>query len=254
LETGQLYEEYRFRHKDGTYRWMRDDQRLVRDSEGNPLEVVGSWLDITERKEAEEALERSLDKIQQTLTDTVEVLANTVETRDPYTAGHQRRVAHLACALGREMGFTPDRIEGMRVMGYLHDLGKIAIPAEILSRPGKISAVEFNIIKSHPQQGYDIVKNIEFPWPISQAILQHHERLDGSGYPAGLSGTEIILEARILMVADVVEAMASHRPYRPAKGIEAALEEIMRNRGVLYDAEVVDICVNLFQQKGFNFD
>ncbi|MCX5893242.1 MAG: PAS domain S-box protein, partial [Deltaproteobacteria bacterium] len=254
LETGQLCEEYRFRHKDGTYRWIRDDQRLVRDSAGNPLEVVGSWLDITARKQAEAALGRSLEKIRQTLTDTVEVLATTVETRDPYTAGHQRRVAHLACALSREMGFTPDRIEGMRVLGYLHDLGKIAIPAEILSRPGKISALEFNIIKCHPQHGYDIIKNIEFPWPISQAILQHHERLNGSGYPAGLSDPEIILEARILMVADVVEAMASHRPYRPAKGIDAALEEIMRNRGVLYDGEVVDVCVKLFKQKRFKFD
>jgi HD-GYP domain-containing protein (c-di-GMP phosphodiesterase class II) len=139
-------------------------------------------------------------------------------------------------------------------MGFVHDIGKIAVPAEILSKPGKISPTEFNIIKIHPRTGYDILKDIEFPWPVAQAVLQHHERLDGSGYPSGLTGGDIIPEAKILAVADVVEAMASHRPYRPSLGIDQALEEITRNKGILYDPEMVDICVRLFREEGFTFE
>ena len=180
-------------------------------------------------------------------------VANTMEMRDPYTAGHQRQVAQLAGAIAQEMGFSAERVEGMRVLGCLHDIGKIAIPAEILSKPGRLSPMEFTLIKDHPRVGYEIIKDIDFPFPLAEGILQHHERLNGSGYPQGISGSDIIPEARILGVADVVEAMASHRPYRRSLGIDQALEEISRNRGILYDPEVVDICLKLFNEKGFSF-
>jgi len=172
-----------------------------------------------------------------------------VETRDPYTAGHQRRVANLACETAKEMSLSEWNIEGIWFMGRLHDVGKISVPAEILSKPGRINQYEFSIIKTHPRIGYGILNRIEFPWPnVLQAILQHHERLDGSGYPEGLSGEDIILEARILGVADVVEAMSSHRPYRLALGFDCALEEISQKRGILYDPRVVDACLRLFQK------
>jgi len=174
--------------------------------------------------------------------------------RDPYTAGHQNRVAEIACMIAEEMGLPKDRIEGIRVMGFLHDIGKIVVPAEILSKPGKLSEYEFHIIKAHSQAGYDILKGIELPWPVATAIIQHHERLDGSGYPQGLSGDEIILEARILCAADVLEAMASHRPYRPALGIEKALDEIAQRKGTVYDSEVVDACLRLFVEKGLRWE
>ena len=192
--------------------------------------------------------------MRQALHGTVMALANTVEIKDPYTAGHQRRVAQLACAMARELGWPPDQVEGMRVLCFLHDMGKIAVPSEILNKPGKISPAELGLIKGHPQVGYDILKDIAFPWPVAQGVLQHHERLDGSGYPSGLTGGEITPEAKILAVADVVEAMASHRPYRPALGIDRALEEITRNKGKLYDPEAVDVCVRLFTEKDFQFD
>ena len=214
------------------------------------MEVV--WQ-IVERQRAEAEVQHSLEKLTKALDGTVLAVANTVEMRDPYTAGHQRQVAQLAGAIAQEMGFSPERVEGMRVLGCLHDIGKIAIPAEILSKPGRISPMEFTLIKDHPRVGYEIIKDIDFPFPLAEGILQHHERLNGSGYPQGISGPDIILEARILGVADVVEAMASHRPYRMALGIDQALEEISRNRGILYDPEVVDICIKLFNEKGFSF-
>ena len=172
-----------------------------------------------------------------------------VETRDPYTAGHQKRVAVIACAIGRAMELTEWDIEGIRIAGLLHDVGKLAVPAEILTKPGKINATEFSIIKSHSQVSYDILELIEFPWPVKKAILQHHERLDGSGYPDGLSGDDIIIEARILGVADVVEAISSHRPYRPALGLEFAMREIIKQRGILFDPRVVDACLKLYEEK-----
>ena len=184
---------------------------------------------------------------------TVKALSNTVGTKDPYTGGHQRRVVQLACALAQEMGESAHYIEGMRVMGFLHDLGKVAIPGEILSKPTKLREDEFNLIKIHPQAGYDILKEIDFPWPVALAVLQHHERLDGSGYPYGLKSQDIIKEARILAVADVVEAIASHRPYRPALGIDWAMAEISQNQGVLYDPQVVQACLRLLSEKGFSF-
>ena len=217
------------------------------------LLMDGMWK-LVQRSQAETALKESVSQLHRTLDNTAIALATTVEMRDPYTAGHQKRVAILVCAIGQKMGFSADQLEGMRVMGMLHDIGKIAVPAEILSRPGKISEMEFNIVKVHSQVGYDITKDIEFPWPVAQGILQHHERMDGSGYPQGLKGAEIILEGKILAVADVVEAMSSHRPYRPTLGIEKALEEITKHKGVLYDPEVVDACIKLFTEEKFSFD
>jgi HD-GYP domain-containing protein (c-di-GMP phosphodiesterase class II)/PAS domain-containing protein len=199
-------------------------------------------------------LHATLGHLRSSMNSTVEAIASMVELRDPYTAGHERRVSQLACTIGQEMGLPERQVEGLRVIGYLHDIGKIAVPAEILSKPTRLSDIEFAMIKAHPQSGYDILKNLEFPWPVAQAVLQHHERLDGSGYPQGLTAEEIILEARIVMVADVVEAMASHRPYRSAIGFEAALAEIKANRGRLYDEKVVDTCLSLFTEKGFRFE
>ncbi|HXU93445.1 MAG TPA: HD domain-containing phosphohydrolase [Gallionella sp.] len=199
-------------------------------------------------------LHATLDHLRRSMNSTVEAIAGMVELRDPYTAGHERRVAQLARAIGKEMGLPERRIEGLYVIGHLHDIGKIAVPAEILSKPTKLMDIELSMVKAHAQAGYDILKNLEFPWPVAQAVLQHHERLDGSGYPQGLNVQDIILEARILMVADVVEAMASHRPYRSAIGFREALAEITANRGKLYDEHVVDACVRLFNEKGFRFD
>jgi HD-GYP domain-containing protein (c-di-GMP phosphodiesterase class II)/DNA-binding LacI/PurR family transcriptional regulator len=183
----------------------------------------------------------------------IKTIALTVETRDPYTAGHQFRVADLACAIGAEMGLPKDQLEGLRMASIVHDLGKIYIPVDILNKPGRLKDVEFSLIKNHPEIAYEILKSFEFPWPIAQIILQHHERLNGSGYPSGLKNDQINFIAKILAVADVIEAMASHRPYRPALGIEAALNEITGNRGILYDPHIVDICLTLFQVKNYQF-
>jgi PAS domain S-box-containing protein/putative nucleotidyltransferase with HDIG domain len=243
---------------------LRDDQNegwlelysfpLLDMTTGKMTGMIEYARDITQRKHAEEALRQSLVDIRKTLNETVNALATATELRDPYTAGHQKRVAHLSSAIAAELGFSEERVNGLQVIGFLHDIGKIVVPAEILNRPGKISEYEMQIVRTHPQAGYDILKKIDFPWPVAQAVLQHHERLDGSGYPAKLKGQEIILEARILAVADVVEAMASHRPYRAALKIEEALEEISKNKGSLYDPEVVDVCLKLFTNKAFNFE
>ncbi len=182
---------------------------------------------------------------------TVSALAAVAERRDPYTAGHQKRVSQLASAIAREMKLPDDQIEGIRIAGILHDTGKVVIPGEILSKPSSLSEFEFGIIKTHPRVDSEIVEGIDFPWPVSRAVLQHHERMDGSGYPSGTKGEDIIVEARILAVADVVEAMSSHRPYRPALGIEKALAEVVQGRGVRYDADVVDACVTLFKEGRF---
>jgi PAS domain S-box-containing protein len=222
---------------------------MLRNETGEIAGCLSSGEDITLRRRAEEALKDSLNRVRRTLEGTVTALATAVETRDPYTAGHQRGVAQLACAIAAQLGFSPDRVEGMRVMGFLHDIGKIAIPAEILSKPGRLSEYEFNIVKFHSQVSYDILKEVDFPWQVALAVLQHHEKLDGSGYPHGLLGEDIIMEARILTVADVVEAMASHRPYRASLGIDQAIEEISLKRGVLYDPEVVDACLTVLREK-----
>jgi len=208
-------------------------------------------FEIQSRREAEEELEQSLAHTQVGLRSTVKVIAETVEARDPYTAGHQRRVSELARSIAAEMNLPHNQIDGIRIAANIHDLGKISIPVEILSKPSQLSDVEFSLIKEHPLSGYNILKDIAFPWPIARVILEHHERMDGSGYPNGLKGDELLLESRILAVADVVEAMASYRPYRAALGIDLALEEIVNNRGVLYDSIVVDACLRLFNEKGY---
>jgi PAS domain S-box-containing protein len=216
--------------------------------------VIKYIRDITYRVQAQQTVEESLGSLQKALNGTVKALANTVESKDPYTASHQRRVVQLATALAQELGKPLHYIEGMRVMAFLHDLGKIAVPGEILSKPSKLSQYEFNLIKIHPQAGYDIIKDIDFPWPVALAVVQHHERLDGSGYPHGLLDSDIISEAKILAVADVVEAMASHRPYRPALGLDQAVAEISQNQGVLYDPAVVQACLRLISEQRFSFN
>jgi len=246
--------EKRYRRKDDSLVWVNLTVSPMWKVGAPAHHHIAVVEDISARKQAEAEVRRSLDKLHQTLKGTVAALANTVETKDPYTAGHQRRVAQLASAIARELAWSPHQVEGIQVLSFLHDMGKIAVPAEILSKPGRLTPYEFNLIKAHPQVGYDILKDIDFPWPVAQAVLQHHERLNGSGYPAGLTATEIIPEAKVLAVADVVEAMASHRPYRPARGIDKALEEVTLNQGELYDPEAVMACVKLFRESDFVFD
>jgi putative nucleotidyltransferase with HDIG domain len=192
------------------------------------------------------SLRRAMDGI-------IRAMGLTVESRDPYTSGHQRRVAMLSAAIAEEMGLSQHQVEGIRLAGMIHDLGKITVPAMLLSKPARLTDIEFALVKAHPQVGYDILKEIEFPWPIAEIIYQHHEKTDGSGYPRGLSGEDILLEARIICVADVVEAMASHRPYRPAIGLDKALEEVETNAGRLYDPKAAKACLTLFREKGFSF-
>jgi len=182
----------------------------------------------------------------------VDALASTIELRDPYTAGHQRRVAELAVAIARELGLSAEEQTGLRIAGLVHDVGKIVVPSEILSKPGRLSPLEMDMVRVHPEAGFNVLQGIDFPWPVAEVVHQHHERLDGSGYPQGLAGEEILLGARILAVADVVEAISSHRPYRAALGIEAALAEVEAGRGKLYDPQVVDACLAVFRN-GFTF-
>ncbi|MBN1277584.1 MAG: HD domain-containing protein [Deltaproteobacteria bacterium] len=209
-----------------------------------------------EKMVAERTLEiqKTVKKLRNALESSINAIALTVEIRDSYTAGHQQRVARLADAIALKMGLSEDQVDGLHLAGVIHDLGKIGVPAEILSKPGRISEIEFGLIKTHPQVGYNILKGMEFPWPIAKIVLQHHERINGSGYPFGISSDEILLEAKILGVADVVEAMASHRPYRASLGIDKALEEISSKRGILYDADIVDICLGLFHDNIFAFE
>ena len=255
LETGyDMSRGYESITKDGRRIPVELSAAVMKDEGGKPVGIVIIGRDITEHKRAEEELRQSYTKLQRTLEGTILTLVATVEMRDPYTAGHQQRVAQLACAIATEMAMSKERIEGLRMAGLIHDIGKINIPAEILSKPSQLSDLEWGIIKAHSQTGYDILKIVDFPQPVAQIVLEHHERLGGSGYPAALSGGEIMLEARILAVADVVEAMASHRPYRPPRGLDKALEEIAQNRGILYDPEVVDVCLKLFSEGRFKFE
>lgn len=215
--------------------------------------VVLILRDMTEFVRAENALHKSVEDLRRTLEETVGALTLTTEKRDPYTAGHQQRVALLAGAIAKTLDLGQEQVEGIRVASLLHDIGKIYIPAEILSKPTMLTQIEMGMMKTHSEVGHDILKNVSFPWPVSEIVLQHHERLDGSGYPFGLTGANILLEARIIMVADVVEAMSSHRPYRPALGVERALDEIGSNTGGRYDNRVVDCCLELFRG-GFRFE
>ncbi|MBU1182768.1 MAG: HD-GYP domain-containing protein [Proteobacteria bacterium] len=198
-------------------------------------------------------LEKTIAMLRMALEGAIQTLTIATEVRDPYTAGHQRRVTDLAISIGQEMGLAENVVAGIRMAGLIHDIGKLAVPAEILSKPSKINDLEFQLVKTHPEVGYDILKNIDFPWPVADIVLQHHERMNGSGYPRKLKRPDILIEARIINVADVVEAMASYRPYRPSLGIEKSLEQISRNRGILYDDEVVDACLRLFRENRFKF-
>jgi putative two-component system response regulator len=215
--------------------------------------ILKERIILAERNKAEEENKQTLQKLRKIITGTIYAMAMTIEIRDPYTAGHQRRVASLSRAIGKELCLSPLQIEGLGMAGVIHDIGKISIPSEILSKPGNLNKLEFEIMKTHPQVGYDILKSIEFPWPLAEITAQHHERLDGSGYPLGLKENEIIFEAKILSVADVLEAMASHRPYRAAKGIDFALNEISKRRGICFDPQVIDVCLYLFNKKGYKF-
>lgn len=209
-------------------------------------------LAIRAKEEADDARDEATKNYSQTLLDTIKAIALTIEKRDPYTSGHQTRVSNLAVEIGKKLNWDMQRLEGLRLGALIHDLGKIYIPAEILNRPGKVSENEMSLIKEHPQIGYKIISDVKFPWPVAKMILQHHERLDGSGYPSGLIGDDIIDEAKVLAVADVVEAITSHRPYRAALGIEKGIDELNRGRGIIYDAKIVDACIELITKDGFN--
>jgi len=238
LKDGRIFERY------------SRPQRIGEKSVGR----VWSFRDITDGRRAQEELERSFSILGKTLEGIIHAMVLTVEKRDPYTAGHQRRVAAFASDIATAMGLSEEQINQIRLAGIIHDIGKICIPSDILTRTGRLSENEFGIIKDHAHVGYDILKEIKFPWPLAQIVYQHHERLDGSGYPRGLSGDEILLEAKIIGVSDVVEAMASHRPYRPTLGMDLALEEITKYRAKLYDREVVDISLKLLREKSFKFE
>ncbi|PKN83847.1 MAG: hypothetical protein CVU51_11565 [Deltaproteobacteria bacterium HGW-Deltaproteobacteria-1] len=224
----------------------------VRDEQGTLVAIHGMNRDITDHKKAREELHETLDRLSKAMSTTIHVLAAAVEARDPYTAGHQTRAADLACAIAAEMGISRERIDGIGMAGSIHDIGKLSVPAALLTKSSKLTNIEFSLIKEHAVKGHEMLKGVESSWPLAEIVYQHHERMDGSGYPRKLKDEEILMEARILAVADVVEAMASHRPYRPALGIEAALDEIEKNSGILYDKAVADACLKLFRKKGYH--
>lgn len=230
----------------GDVRHIEAHAVVLHGENGVPERMIGVNWDVTDRTLAEERLRARLEG-------TVRAVSALTDLRDPYTAGHQHKVTRLACATAEALGFPPDRLEGLRVASLLHDIGKMSVPAEILAKPSQLTPAEFGLIQVHPRAAYDVLRSIDFPWPVADIVLQHHECLDGSGYPQGLCGDAILLEARILAVADVVEAMCSHRPYRPAVGLPAALQELQANRGVLYDPDVVDACIGVFSQGEFAF-
>jgi PAS domain S-box-containing protein len=256
LSVSDLVEEFEFQayRKDGTIVWLLANARVIRDENGNIEYFEGRVQDITQRKCAEENLKHTLESLRKAFGATIQVMVSAVETRDPYTAGHQSRSADLSRAIATEMELSQDKIEGLRMAGSIHDIGKLSVPAEILSKPTKLTNLEFSLIKEHARTGYEMLKDVESPWPLAEIVYQHHERMDGSGYPRNLKGDEILIEARIMAVADVVESMASHRPYRPALGLNAALEEIEKNKGILYDDAVADTCLRLFREKGFQLE
>jgi len=242
---------YKVLRKDKTIGFTKMIVFPLKNQQGEIIGFRGVGQDVTESKRAEEERKQSFERLRKALGATVQSISTIVEMKDPYTAGHQQRVSDLARSIATEMGLSADQRDFIRTASAIHDIGKISIPAEILSKPTKLTDLEFNLIKTHAQSGHDILKDIEFPWPVADVVLQHHERMDGSGYPQGLKGNDISLEARIMAVADVVEAIASHRPYRPSLGIDFALDDITRNKGILYDADVVDACLKLFREKGY---
>ncbi len=237
--------------KNSAERWVHFNSTLI--DYDNKAAILGEAVDVTEQKRAGDQIRRNNENLRKALNGIILSMAMTLEVRDPYTAGHQRGVADLAQAIAIEMDLPSDQVEGIRVAAAIHDLGKISIPAEILSKPARLNDIEYQIVKGHSQIGYDILRNIDFPWPVAEIVYQHHERLNGSGYPRGLSGSQILIEAKIIMVADVVESMSSHRPYRPSLGVSKALEEINGKKGIDYDSETVDACLRVFNSRGFIF-
>jgi HD-GYP domain-containing protein (c-di-GMP phosphodiesterase class II) len=237
------------RKKDGSLHWVSNTARAIRDEHGKTLYYEGTIEDITSRKQAEE----SVKQLKQTLLGTLHALSHSIEIREPGIAGHHKRVSKLGSAIACAMGLEDGVVESISMAGLVHDIGSMSVPVEILSKPSTLNEMEYSFIKMHPRSGYDILKETGLPYPVAEIVLQHHERINGSGYPQGLKGKEMLLEAGILAVADVVEAMASSRPYRPARGIEAALEEIKKNRGTLYNTQAVDACLILFKTKKFQF-
>ncbi len=244
--------EFRTIHKSGNIVWLFTNPRAIIINK----KIVGFNAivhDITALKHAEAELQKSISSLRKTLNDTVSAMAKILELKDPYTSGHQVRTAKLATAIARKMNLPEEQVNAIHTSTIIHDIGKIHVPSDILSRPGKLTDLEFKIIQAHSQGGYEILKQIEFQSPIAQIVLQHHERIDGSGYPQGLKDSEILLEAKILAVADVVEAMSSYRPYRPSMGIDNALDEIKSNRGIKYNKAVVDACIEIFTKDKFSF-
>ncbi|NPU84305.1 MAG: PAS domain S-box protein [Syntrophaceae bacterium] len=245
---------YRIRSKDGQEKYVTEQGNAIPSADGEITGLEGFISDITDQYLAESRARDSFARLRRALGGIIKVMASTIEYRDPCTSGHQQRVADLARRIAQEMGLPADQVDGLRMAGVIHDIGKVAVPAEILGKPSELGPIEMLLVKTHAQTGFEILREIEFPWPIARMVLEHHERLDGTGYPSGLKGDEMLLESKILAVADVVEAMCSHRPYRPALGAEAAMEEIRTHRGILYDATVVDACLRLFREKDYRFD
>jgi PAS domain S-box-containing protein/putative nucleotidyltransferase with HDIG domain len=240
-------------HKDGSERYFSISGAPSFDSKNNFIGLVGILKDLTDIRKSEMELKRSFEKLESVMSSTIDAISIIVESRDPYTAGHQRRVTQLATAIAGDMGLSDEKIDLIRMGSLIHDIGKIYIPAEILTKPTRLNDIELSLIKSHPLVGYNILKQVDFIPAIVDMVYQHHEKIDGSGYPLGISGDEILLESRIITVADMVEAMASHRPYRAAMGTKAALEKIKQQRGITLDASAVDTCLKLFEEKGFKF-
>lgn len=243
--------ETEFYRKDGSRIWVNMSVSAVRDSAGRLLYFHGIVEDITPKKKLEQERQESIHRLRRSLGATINAMSATVEARDPYTAGHQRRVADLARAIATEMRLSRDQIDGIRLAGMIHDIGKISVPSEILTKPTRLSTLEFELIKTHSEAGFNILKDIEFPWPIARIVLEHHERINGTGYPQGLKGNDTLLESKIIAVADVVEAISSNRPYRPAFGVMPALEEISKNSGTLYDKDVSEACLKLFRENRY---
>jgi len=257
----QAFRENKGTHADDEVLWRKDGSSFPASYWSHPVQkngqIVGcvvTFLDISEQIVSRQALKQSHEHLRTALVGTIVAISRAIGARDPYTAGHQQRVSQLSRAIAQKMVLDSERIEGIRLGAIIHDIGKIHLPSEVLSKPTRLTLLELEYIKTHAQVGYDILKEIKFPWPVAQIAHQHHERLDGSGYPAGLKGDEICLEAQIVSVADVVEAMSSHRPYRPALGIEAALEEITSRSGLWFNPDAVEACLSLFREERFSFE
>lgn len=244
-------QKYRVLHKDGHYVTVHDEIKAIQNGEG-PQRYIGVWADVSKEHLAETRIETYSHQLERSIFGTISSVSKMVELRDPYTAGHEQRVGNIAAKIADEMGLDENVQYALRMAGLVHDIGKISIPSEYLTKPTRLTEHEYNILKTHAEHGYEILRNVDFPWPIADVAHQHHERMDGSGYPRGLKGDEIILEARIIAVADVIESMATPRPYRATLGLNKALKEIEDNAGRLYDAEVAAAALRLFREKGYN--